>query len=43
MTFARYYAELLRRNECGAPSADEAQRDFQRVVELNYAALGYGA
>jgi hypothetical protein len=43
MTFAKYYGELLRKNESGAPSADEAQKDFQRVVELSYAALNFGA
>lgn len=41
MTFARYYAELLRRSEEGAPTAVEAQRDFQRVVQLSHAALGF--
>ncbi|HTE85056.1 MAG TPA: hypothetical protein VK821_10000 [Dehalococcoidia bacterium] len=41
MTLARYYSQLLRRNEESAPTLDEAQRDFQRVVELSNVALGF--
>lgn len=43
MTFARYYAELLRRREEGAPTALEAQQDFQRAVALSHVALEFVA
>jgi hypothetical protein len=41
MTLARYYSHLLRKNDESAPTLEEAQRDFQRVIELNTAAFGY--
>ena len=41
MTLARYYSQLLRRSDESAPTLDEAQRDFQRAVDLSTAALGY--
>jgi hypothetical protein len=39
MTLSSYYAALLRRNDEMAPTLEEAQQDFQRVVDLNQAAL----
>jgi hypothetical protein len=41
MQLLRYYSHLLRRNDGAGPTLEEAQRDFQRVVELSSVAYGY--
>ena len=41
MQFAKYYADLLRRRDNGAPTMDEAMQDFQRMVELQNSALDF--
>jgi hypothetical protein len=41
MTFARYYAEILRRNETSAPTVSEAIEDYKRALDVSRTALEF--
>lgn len=40
MSFSRYYSQLLRQARRSGPTALEARRDFQALVEQQVLALG---